>query len=230
MLPAYSQFLFEETVFGLHKENNFREGEYAFGAFNNGHRIHVNRDRREIIAYKGDGDTDDGNIIPQTNELMDVLTKNKNIKQGRNLLVEKDTMENYLFLIDFCIGDELRNLAIESRKNPSQETKDLIQDFSNVHKFTDWIAPHYNIQTRWKPPRAKSFVVPGTGKGFVDETVVIPSEFKEQMKRMLLLLGASEAGNKDANLNEFTSILDTMRNNKKLSKKGYQILLQRFNS
>ena len=50
------------------------------------------------------------------------------------------------------------------------------------------------------------------------------------MKRMLLLLGASEAGNKDSNLNEFTSILDTLRNNKKLSKKGYEILLQRFHN
>ena len=62
------------------------------------------------------------------------------------------------------------------------------------------------------------------------ETIVVPDEFKEQMKRMLLLLGASEAGNKDSNLNEFTSILDTLRNNKKLSKKGYQILLQRFHN
>ena len=173
--------------------------------------------------------------------MLAVLIKNIKVKAGGVLLVKKETMENYMFLIDFCIGDELRNLAIESRKNPSQETKDLIQDFSKIHKFSDWIAPHYNIQTRWQPPRAKkegaqrpqsSFTVPGTsaqgtGKGFVE---VIPSEFKEQMKRMLLLLGASEAGNKDANLNEFTSILDTMRNNKKLSEKGYQILLQRFNS
>ena len=63
-----------------------------------------------------------------------------------------------------------------------------------------------------------------------EETIILPDNFKEQMKRMLLLLGASEAGNKDANLNEFTSILDTFRNNKKLSKNGYQILLQRFHN
>ena len=81
--------------------------------------------------------------------------------------------------------------------------------------------PKYNIQSRWQPARGKKGKI---GQG----TIVIPGEFNEQLKRMILLLGASEAGNKDGNLNEFTSILDTLRNNKKLSKKGYQILLQRF--
>jgi len=151
--------------------------------------------------------------VELTDELFDVLTTNiKNLRK-----VRKEVKNNYLLLIDFCIGDELKNLAIQST-NPSQEIIDLIDKFSEVDKFSEWIARKYNIQLRWQPARS--------GKG----TIVIPGKFNEQMKRMLLLLGASEAGNKDANLNEFTSLLDSMRDNKKLSKNGYKILLQRFNN
>ena len=162
-----------------------------------------------------------------TDELPDVLTKNVDTRT-----VKKETADTYLSLIDTCLGDELKDLATESLREP-KETVDLITEFSKIHKFVYWIAPFYNIRTRFQPARkTKTFTTPsgipvrkGTGA-----TVIILHDFKEQMKRMLLLLRASEAGNKDANLNEFTSILETMRNNKKLSKKGYQILLQRFHS
>ena len=124
-----------------------------------------------------------------------------------------------------CLGYELRELAINSQKNKvNKTTKNLIDKFSEVSKFKNWIVPKYNIKIRWQQVR-KVKGKKGQGQSSME---VVPSDFSQQMKRMLLLLGASEAGNKEGNLNEFTSILDTMRNNKKLSKKGYQILLQRF--
>ena len=227
--------IYEEPLFGLHQENTFRKDEFIFGAIFDldknvtpdtlfttpkpwPHRMYVNMDEGRITAHKGEDEYNDRDLEVQlTDELFDVLTKNIIVKQGKNRMVRKDVEADYLALIDFCIGDELRNLATRS-KLQSQETIDLIDKFSQVHKFSDWIAPKYNVQSRWQPARIRK------GKG----TIVIPGEFNEQLKRMLLLLGASEAGNKDANLNEFTSILDTLRNNKKLSKKGYQILLQRF--
>ena len=228
--------VYEEPLFGLHQENTFRKDEFIFGAIFDldknvtpdalfskpkpwPHRMYVNIDEGRITAHKGEDEYNDKFFeVDLTNELFDVLTTNIIVKQGKKRIVRKEVEADYLSLIDFCIGDELRNLATRS-KLQSMEMENLIDRFSQVNKFSDWIAPKYNIQSRWQPARVRK------GKG----TIVLPGEFNEQMKRMILLLGASEAGNKDANLNEFTSILDTMRNNKKLSKKGYQILLQRFN-
>ena len=236
--------IYEEPLFGLHQENTFRKDEYIFGVifdldknvtpdtlFNNPkpwpHRMYVNLEEGRINAYKGEDEYNDRDIeVFLSDELFEVLTNNIIVKQGNKRMVKKEVEADYLSLIDFCIGDELRNLAIRS-KLQSLEMEDLIDKFSKVHKFSDWIAPKYNIQSRWQPARGKKVKGKGQSPTIVE---VVPSDFSTQMKRMLLFLGASEAGNKEGNLNEFTSILDTMRNNKKLSKKGYQILLQRFHN
>ena len=85
------------------------------------HRISININDGNITA-----DKDGGNYmeVELTDELFDVLTTNiKNVRK-----VRKEVKNNYMSLVDFCIGDELKNLAIQST-NPTQEIIDLIDKF-----------------------------------------------------------------------------------------------------
>ena len=208
----------------LYLDKNVTNASFSNSPNHWNHRIFINEKAGLLTAHNQNlNHKDDAWIqVVLTHELIEVLNND-------TVNVTIDTRDNYLRLIEYCIGDDLRNLGTTSQGTASQGTKDLIQKFCQVNKFTEWIVPKYNIQTKWQPVRKKNGkAVKGNGSEI--PVKVVPSDFSQQMERMLLLLGASEAGNKEGNLNEFTSILDTMRNNKKLSKKGYQILLQRFHN
>ena len=63
-------------------------------------------------------------------------------------------------------------------KNPSQETKDIINEFSKNYKFKDWIVPHYKIKTNFKTRKSLAQATPKKGHGIEEQqTIVIPSEF-----------------------------------------------------
>src|SRR5271156_5835663 len=112
--------------------------------------MYVNLDEGRITAHKGEYEYDDRFMeVDLSDGFFDVLTKNIIVKQGKNRMVRKEVEADYLSLIDFCIGDELRNLATKSRAL-SQETIDFIDKFSQVNKFSECIAPKYNIQSRWQ--------------------------------------------------------------------------------
>ena len=83
-----------------------------------------------------------------------------------------------------------------------------------------WIVPAYKIKVKFQPKR---------GTGVCPLHNYNSKDNEPAIQRLMVLLGSAQAGNKEANFEEFSKLLDHFYESKFIGKKAYKVLMDRFN-
>ena len=230
----------DDKLFGLvpHADN---ANDYQFGIAAELHKLHIrvpfhrisfDKDGKKIHIEReefrddreGDYKTYEAEVkdFGFTINLLSLLTKN-NTTGGA-------ARRDYVDMVKIALDPALRSLSDRANQHfavphgspiYNKEFHAFCGTLRENKKFMAWFARAYDIQTRWQPAREAR----KKGKGFI---VIAPNP-PEQIKRLLVILGSKKAGNTAPEmLYEYTSILDTLLENKKINKKIYNAFLDKF--
>ncbi len=146
--------------------------------------------------------------LPVTENLLALLTKD-------TISTDLNANSQYMRILKLCLGVELRLLVYErGRGRPSNAERDLINEFKKVRKFNELIM------------ESKVFK---QGYGYKDlaksETIIVPPDSNQQLKRIMINLGSLNAGNNNpVILKENSALLDELLKNNKITKQLYKTL------
>ena len=232
-----------DLLFGLYQESYFKDDEYIIGAIKHFHavtaqsdkgkdrdywyhRIVLDVEKKDIYIYPyilpeyNDDETvlnvPPRNVVPMklTKSLADVLFKDITD-------VDNETKSEYMNIIRLCIGPLLKSLARASQlPDVVSDVINRVELFKSNRKFMKWIVPAYKIKVKFQPKR---------GTGVCPLHNLNSKENEPAIQRLMVLLGSAQAGNKEANLEEFSKLLDHFYESKFIGKKAYKVLMDRFN-
>ena len=167
--------------------------------------------RTTVIRGGGRGPHDKRDF-PLTHNVMLYLTKDISTTYVKGGQVDENAKAVYKDIIKFAIGRELEKV----KKSKSPRRAELVELFRKNQKFKDVLAPVYLYK--------------GDGyKAMAMKPVVISPDKSEQFKRLMILLGAKQAGNdSETGKAEYSAILDELLKNGVIDKKLYKLLYYKF--
>jgi len=149
---------------------------------------------------------------PLTKNVMLFLTRDLSETFVKGGQVDENAKVIYKDIVNFCIGRELAK--IKKSKSPLRDS--MLDIFRKNQKFKDLLSPLY----MYKGEGYKTMAI---------KPIVISPNKSEQLNRLLVLLGAKQAGNTSQSAeSEYNAILDEMFKSGQISKQYYKILYYKF--